>query len=149
MNAAAEKKRRQEAGEEEERPAAMHADFSAIELYRELVREKQGEKATSDAEAKKRESMRTYLKTNMKTDQIDKVDFAELKKVLEGEGMIKRIQYRRAVQSSLSGKRPAIAKGEVFKRENALAESISDDQKNDDFGFNCLHYSVSEASGTL
>ena len=41
--------------------------------------------------------MRDILKQNMKTDQIDKVDFQELKKVLEGEGMIKRIQYRKAV----------------------------------------------------
>ena len=63
--------------------------------------------------------------------------------------MIKRIQYRRAVQSSLSGKIPAIAKGEIFNRENTLAEHLADDQKNDDFGFNCLHYSVSEASGSL
>jgi len=63
--------------------------------------------------------------------------------------MIKRIQYRKAVQNSLTGKKPAIAKGEIFKRENALAEGLDDDQKNDEFGFNCLHYSVSEASGTL
>ena len=40
----------------------MHVDFNAIELYRELVREKQGEKASNDAEAKKRESMKMYLK---------------------------------------------------------------------------------------
>lgn len=63
--------------------------------------------------------------------------------------MIKRIQYRRAVQNSLTGKRPAIAKGEIFKREHALAENIDDTEKNPDFGFNCLHYSVSEASGSL
>lgn len=93
--------------------------------------------------------MKMYLKQNMKTDQIDKVDFGDLKKILEGEGMIKRIQYRKAVQQSLTGKRPAIAKGEVFKRENKLAENINDEERNDDFGFNCLHYSVSEASGTL
>ena len=41
--------------------------------------------------------MKMYLKQNMKTDQIDKVDFQDLKKILEGEGMIKRIQYRKAV----------------------------------------------------
>lgn len=63
--------------------------------------------------------------------------------------MIKRIQYRKAVQNSLTGKKPAIAKGEVFKRENALAEAIDNELKNEDFGFNCLHYSVSEASGSL
>lgn len=47
----------------------------------------------------------------MKTDQIDKVPLEELKKAVEGEAMIKRIQYRRTVGSSLSGKRPVIAKG--------------------------------------
>ncbi len=41
--------------------------------------------------------------------------------------MIKRIQYRKAVQNSLTGKRPAIAKGEVFKRENKLADHIESD----------------------
>jgi len=63
--------------------------------------------------------------------------------------MIKRIQYRKAVQQSFTGKRPAIAKGEVFKRENTLAEHIDNSEKNEEFGFNCLHYSVSEASGYL
>ena len=49
----------------------------------------------------------------------------------------------------MTGRRPAIAKGEVFKRENALAENIEEKLKNEDFGFNCIHYSVSEASGSL
>ena len=30
-----------------------------------------------------------------------------------------------------------------------MAENIDASLKNDDFGFNCLHYSVSEASGSL
>ena len=63
--------------------------------------------------------------------------------------MIKRIQYRKAVQNSLTGKRPAIAKGEIFKRENAHADALDDTQKNENVGFNCLHYSVSEASGSI
>lgn len=66
-------------------------------MYRELVKDKQGEKAANEKDAAKRESMKVYLKKNMKTDQIDKVDFQELKKELEGESMLKRIQYRRAV----------------------------------------------------
>ena len=40
----------------------IHVDFNAIELYRELVKDKQGEKAANEAEAKKRESMKMYLK---------------------------------------------------------------------------------------
>ena len=53
------------------------------------------------------------------------------------------------VQNAFSGKRPAIAKGEVIKQEHAHAEFIDDKFKNPMFGFNCLHYSVSEASGSL
>jgi len=43
-------------------------------------------------------------------------------------------------------KRTIIEKGQVLKIEEKLAETISEDKKNSDFGFKCLHYSVSEAS---
>lgn len=36
-----------------------------------------------------------------------------------------------------------------MKIEHALAENIAEGEKNANFGFNCLHYSVSEASGSL
>jgi len=45
MGAAREKKRKEEAGEYDESALHMQADFTAIDLYRELVKEKQGEKA--------------------------------------------------------------------------------------------------------
>jgi len=73
----------------------------------------------------------------------------ELKKQVQGEGMLARMKYRRQVQNAFSGKRPAIAKGEVMRQEHEHADFIEDKFKNDDFGFNCLHYSVSEASGSL
>jgi len=44
------KKEDEEAGKEPEKSTLMNVDFNAIELYRELVREKQGEKATNEAE---------------------------------------------------------------------------------------------------
>ena len=47
MKAAADKRKREAEGEED--PASIAYDFTAIELYRELVREKQGEKATTPA----------------------------------------------------------------------------------------------------
>jgi hypothetical protein len=50
---------------EEEKPVI---EFSAMEIYRELIREKKGE-AAADAEAKKkRERMKKFLKDTMKTD---------------------------------------------------------------------------------
>ena len=59
----------------------------------------------------------------MKTDQIDKVSLEELKKIVEGEGMISRIKYRKQVNNFMTGKRPVIAKYEKMKLEHAHAES--------------------------
>lgn len=73
----------------------------------------------------------------------------KLKQDVEGEGMIARMKYRRAVQNAFTGKRPAIAKGEIIRQEHEHAEFLDEKNKNEDFGFSCLHYSVSEAAGTL
>lgn len=63
--------------------------------------------------------------------------------------MISRIKYRRQVGNMMTGKREIIAKGEILKQEHAHAENIEEKLKNENFGFICLHYSVSEASGSL
>ena len=49
----------------------------------------------------------------------------------------------------MTGKRPVIAKHEIMKLEHAHADQIDENLKNDHFGFQCLHYSVSESSGKL
>jgi|TARA_B110000305_G_C19155235_1_gene499957 hypothetical protein len=90
--------------------------------------------------------MKRYLKQTMNTDQIDKISLDELKKVVEGEGMISRIKYRK---NMLSGKKPIIAKYEKMKLEHAHADQLDETVKNEYFGFSCLHYSVSESSGKL
>jgi len=36
-----------------------------------------------------------------------------------------------------------------MKQEHAHAEHLDETEKNEVFGFSCLHYSVSEASGSL
>jgi len=41
----------------------------------------------------------------MKTDQIDKVNLDELKKAIDGEGMISRMKYRRQVGAMMVGKK--------------------------------------------
>jgi len=35
--------------------------------------------------------MKQFIKENMKTDQIEKVEFADLKKIIDGDSMLKRI----------------------------------------------------------
>ena len=136
-------------GEGEGDNAISTIEFSALEIFRELVKEKQGDKAQSEEQAAQRNKMRQFIKDNLQTDQIDRVNMDELKKAVEGEGLISRIQYRKQVGNVLSGKRPVIAKGEVMKTENAHADHIDESLKNENFGFKCLHYSVSEASGHI
>lgn len=85
----------------------------------------------------------------MKTDQIENVNLDSLKEAIEGESMIKRLKYRKSVGNLLSGKKRIMAKGEIFKQEHAQAEFLDEALKNPKFGFKCLHYSVSEASGSL
>jgi len=63
--------------------------------------------------------------------------------------MISRIKYRRQVGNFMAGKRPVVEKGQVMRQEMALAENVDEKEKNQYFGFKCLHYSVSEASETL
>jgi solute carrier family 8 (sodium/calcium exchanger) len=85
----------------------------------------------------------------MQTTSIDKVNIDDLKKAVEGDQMISRIKYRKQVGKMLSGARQAIAKGQIMKEEHAHAKNIAESEKNPNFGFTCLHYSVSEASGHL
>jgi len=66
-----------------------------------------------------------------------------------GTEVISRIKYRHQVGNMMTGKRPVVAKGQVIKMEHSQAEDLHDNEKNEFFGFKCLHYSVSEASGSL
>jgi len=118
-----------------------------MEMYRELINEQKGEGSADPIQVEKRKEMKEFLSKTMKTDDIKQIQLEDLKKEINGENMIKRIQYRK--QIGLSGKRPVIAKGEIMKKEHAHAEGIDEKEKHPDFGFKCLHYSVSEASKTI
>ncbi len=64
--------------------------------------------------------------------------------------MLPRLQFRKQVADFISGKKDIVVqKGEVLKQENDLAENVEDFKKNIDFGFRCLHYSVSEGAGFI
>jgi hypothetical protein len=63
--------------------------------------------------------------------------------------MIGRLKYKKAVGHLLTGKRPVLAKGEILRKEHLHADGFDEREKNPDFGFKCLHYSVSEASGSI
>lgn len=46
-------------------------------------------------------------------------------------------------------KKPVVAKGEILKFEHVQASHLADKDRNPEFGFRCLHYSVSEGSGHI
>jgi len=135
--------------EKETGDSEMVIEYSAVDIFKELIAEKNGQTAKNEEEREKREKMKTFLKISMKTESIDKVNLEDLKKAVEGDQMISRIKYRKQVGKMLSGARQVIAKGEIIKQEHAHAKNIDEKEKNEFFGFTCLHYSVSEASGSL
>jgi len=49
----------------------------------------------------------------------------------------------------MTGKKLVVAKGEIVKFEHAQASSLEEKDRNPEVGFRCLHYSVSEGSGSI
>ena len=81
------------------------------------------------------------------TTKVSEVDKEALKEKLDGPALIERITHRKAV--AVNYRKEAIAKYQVLRRENKMASTLQDHQCNATFGFSCLHYSVSEAAGTI
>ena len=69
-------------------------EYSTYESYKDLLIEQRGNAPQDEESLSKRGKMKDFLKKTMKTDQIDKISLDELKKVVDGEGMISRIKYR-------------------------------------------------------
>lgn len=91
--------------------------------------------------------MKAFLNEHFGTTKVQDVPLDNLKEKLEGPALIERINHRKSV--AINYKREAVAKYAIIRRENVRADAISDVQKNAEFGFSCLHYSVSEAAGVL
>ena len=122
--------------------------YSANEITRTLIAEKQGS-IKGEAEERKVDEMKRFLKRSMGTDRIEDLNQEELQKKIDGEGLISRIKYRKQFGNFIQGKRPVVAKGERLKLENVQAKSLAEKDKNEFFGFKCLHYSVSESTDKL
>lgn len=88
--------------------------------------------------------MKKFLKETMNTEEIERVDMDALKAAVEGKSMLTRVQYRKQVGL---GKKQEVAKHAVFKNE--LRSASTAENPHPQFGFTCLHYSVSEASGFI
>jgi len=69
--------------------------YSAMEIYRDLINEQKGEASNEPLDIRRRGEMKEFLQKTMKTDDIKQVQLDDLKKEINGENMIKRIQYRK------------------------------------------------------
>jgi len=97
-------------------------EYSAFEIYKDLLIEQRGGAPQDAQSVEKRGKMKQFLKQTMNTEQIEKVSLDELKKVVDGEAMISRIKYRKQLNTFMTGKRPVVAKHEKMKLEHAHAD---------------------------
>ena len=116
------------------------------DFYNILLPMESGEKCQPSKEQMTSE-MKEFLLYEFGTTKVSEVNKDHLKAKLEGPAFIERIAYRKAV--GIHGRKEAVSKGATIRRENKSADLIEDHQKNPNFGFSCLHYSVSEAAGAL
>lgn len=54
--------------------------------------------------------MKEFLKKHLQTDDIEKVAYNDLKKILQGEPLVSRFKYRHFLSSILSSKRDIVGK---------------------------------------
>lgn len=72
----------------------------------------------------------------------------DVDRVTKGEGLVSRLKYRKGA-SGISAGKMVISKKENYQKKELLAENLGENLKNPEFGFQCLHYSVSEAAGRI
>ena len=120
--------------------------MTAMQFYEKLLPIEAG-KAPDKKDEQVTSEMKEFLNINFGTTRISEVNKDLLKEKLEGPALIERIVHRKAV--AMNKPKEAIAKYEVIRRENRAASSLADHQCNANYGFSCLHYSVSEACGAI
>lgn len=121
--------------------------YKYVDFYKTLIPHEQGAEPKNEEEAAKAEQMKAFLLKEFGTAKVSAVDADALKKKLEGDNLIERITYRKAV--NIASQPVAIKKGQVLRRENVMATMLSESQRSNSFCFPCLHYTVSEGAGYL
>lgn len=69
--------------------------YQAVDFYRTLLKERED---GTPGDTQKAQEMKGFLKKEFGHDQIEKVQLDELKKKVEGDGMLAKAKYRRQVQ---------------------------------------------------
>ena len=114
-------------------------------MYEHLIPEETGKVWALEDDIAKSQKMRQFLQKQFGTSTVENIDLAELKAVLEGEPLMQRTKYRKMV--AIGKSKPIIKKGEKYRQEHNLASDYDKAVKHPDYGFTCLHMSVSESIG--
>lgn len=77
--------------EEEEEETQQLIEYSTMEIYKELINEKQGLSKNDKESIAKRDKMKKFLKETMHTDEIERINIEELKAQIEGKSMLSRL----------------------------------------------------------
>lgn len=128
---------------------AIALEYNVTDFYKHLLAEQTRDESLdmSPEAVEARKKMKETIKEHFGTENIEEVDKNSLKALLEGDSLISRIKYRKQVGAS--NVRPELMKGQVYKFEHESADALHHEDKNPNFGFKCLHYSVSESAKTL
>ena len=122
--------------------------YSPLEFYQTLLPMQMGQ-AIKEEEYEKAKEMKEFLKGEFGTDKIQHINEDELKKRIQGESIIDRLKYRKQVGLVNIGKKSIVQKGQKVVIEEQDADHLAKDLRHDEWGFQNLKYSVSEASGSL
>ena len=120
--------------------------LNAVDFYNKLLPIEAGEQVKAEDQRVANE-MKEFLLVEFGTTKVSEDSKEALKQRLDGPAVIERISHRKMV--AVNYKKEAIQKYQVVRRENKSASVLQDHEKNANFGFSCLHYSVSEAAGFL
>jgi solute carrier family 8 (sodium/calcium exchanger) len=98
---------------------------------------------------KEAEMIEGLFKKALDVEDLGKLELVELNTVFEPDNEIQQIRYKRAFGRALGAKRDfVILKGQVGQMEH-IVEDAHKLTFNEEVGFKCLHYSVSEGSGKI
>ncbi len=85
----------------------------------------------------------------MESTDLSIFHYEDLFQCLEPETALERIKYRKNVGNDIGGKRKFLVMRGVVGQAEHLTENLHQMSLNNEFGFKCLHYSVTESSGHI
>ena len=127
--------------------ACIAKGYEALDFYNCLLPLEKGERIEDPEVLQKQEEMKDFLMREFGKTKVSGIDINALKEKLGNVTLIERIGYRKQV--GIAYAKEAIEKGAIIRRENKMADTLDEGQRNPDVCFPCLHYSVSEGAGML